>query len=245
MAVFSDPYWGRKALEFVDALEPATRPEEVFGLFQQAITELGFHAFIMGGVPRPGGSFTDLVLANGWPDEWFETYARDNLIAVDPIPRFAMKTLNPFDWTEVPYDRENDRAAHNVMERARDFRFNNGFCIPVHYEDSTACIGMAGEKPDISPKTRGVLHLMGIFAHGRIRALSLPQNRTKKLTDREREVLAWVALGKTASETAQIMDISARTVIFHIAAAQRKLNTANRTATVARAITAGEIKLHL
>lgn len=245
MAVFADPYWGRKALEFVDATESATRPEQVFAQFQRAIIELGFHAFIMGGVPRPGGSFKDLVLANGWPDEWFETYARDNLIAVDPVPRFAMKTLNPFEWTEVPYEPENERAARRVMERARDFRFNNGFCIPIHYEDSTACVGMAGEKPDISPKTRGVLHLMGIFAHGRIRGLSPPQNRIKKLSSREREVLAWAAFGKTAAETAEIMGISARTVTFHIVEAQRKLRTANRTATVARAITTGEIKVDL
>lgn len=245
MTVFADPYWGRKALDFVDATHAAKRPEEVFGLFQQSITELGFHAFIMGGIPRPGASLQDLVFANGWPNEWFETYERENLFLVDPVARFTMKTVNPFEWKEAPYDHENDRAARAVMERARDYRFNNGFCIPIHYDDSTAAISMAGERPEINPNTRGVLHLMGMFAHSRIRTLISPQTRKRKLSEREREVLMWTACGKTSSETAQILDISERTVVFHISEAQRKLNTANRTATVARAITAGEIKLHL
>lgn len=246
MAVLPDPYWGRKALEFVDAAEAAPLPEDVFALFRKAIAELGFHAFIMAGVPLPGAAFEPLVLANGWPREWFEIYAREQLATVDPVPRYAMQTLNPFEWTEAPYDREHDKAADSVMVRARDFRFNNGFCIPIHYEDSTAAISMAGEKPDLTRETKSVLHLMGIYAHGRIRALTRPQRNPRRLlTDREREVLLWAAYGKTASEIAQILAISERTVVFHVTEAQHKLNAPNRVATVARAIASGEIKIRL
>ena len=55
------------------------------------------------------------------------------------------------------------------------------------------------------------------------------------LTDREIEVLRWTADGKTASEIADILNISERTANFHIANAITKLNAPNKTAAVVRA----------
>ena len=54
-------------------------------------------------------------------------------------------------------------------------------------------------------------------------------------TDREIEVLRWTADGKTASEIADILNISERTANFHIANVITKLNAPNKTAAVIRA----------
>jgi DNA-binding response OmpR family regulator len=48
------------------------------------------------------------------------------------------------------------------------------------------------------------------------------------LTDREVETLTWAARGKTSSEIAQILDLTKRTVDFHIDNARMKLNAATR-----------------
>ena len=48
------------------------------------------------------------------------------------------------------------------------------------------------------------------------------------LTDREVETLTWAARGKTSSEIAQILDLTKRTVDFHIDNARLKLNAATR-----------------
>jgi DNA-binding CsgD family transcriptional regulator len=61
------------------------------------------------------------------------------------------------------------------------------------------------------------------------------------LTDREKECLLWAAEGKTSWETAQILHISERTVIFHLQNATRKLNAANRQNAIARAVVMGLI----
>lgn len=60
-----------------------------------------------------------------------------------------------------------------------------------------------------------------------------------ELTDREVEVLKWVADGKTATEISMIMLISVYTVNFHVKNAVTKLNTSNATAAVARAAMLG------
>jgi len=240
-----EAYWGRRALEFVDAIEASPTSARVVSLFEKMIGEFGFHAYIMAGIPTCGQSLGQLTLANGWPAEWFELYNRSNLVAVDPIPRHCQHTLNPFLWTEAPYDRTDDRAAHGVMTRARDFRLNEGLCIPVHYDDAVGAISLGGERPYLDAEAKSALHLMGIFTHGRLRSLMRPLGGTaaRRLSKIEAEVLSWAARGKTAWETGRILGLSERNVRWHLEEAQRKLMTKNKTATVAAALVNGEIML--
>ena len=67
--------------------------------------------------------------------------------------------------------------------------------------------------------------------------------RRGPLTPREREILKWAAEGKTSWEISVILDLSERTVKFHLIEASRKLNAVNRTAAVAKALAWGLIKL--
>lgn len=60
--------------------------------------------------------------------------------------------------------------------------------------------------------------------------------KRRLLTPREREVLAWVARGKSAWEIGEILDIAKRTVDEHVQSAVRKLGAVNRTHAVALAI---------
>jgi LuxR family quorum sensing-dependent transcriptional regulator len=241
----TEAYWGRRALEFVDAIEASRTSANVVSLFEKTIGEFGFHAYIMAGIPAFGQSLAQLTLANGWPVEWFDLYDRGNLAVVDPIPRHCLQTLNPFLWTEAPYDRAEEPDAHGVMMRARDFRLNEGLCIPIHYDDAVGAVSLGGERPYLDAETRSALHLIAVFTHGRLRSLARPQATTagRRLSKIEAEVLRWAARGKTAWETARILAVSERNVRWHLEEAQRKLMTNNKTATVAMAIVNGEIMI--
>jgi DNA-binding CsgD family transcriptional regulator len=61
-------------------------------------------------------------------------------------------------------------------------------------------------------------------------------NLTTVLSHREREVLCWAAVGKTASETASRMNRSVSTVDKQIASAMRKLRSATKAQAVAVAL---------
>ncbi len=56
-----------------------------------------------------------------------------------------------------------------------------------------------------------------------------------KLSDREVEALTWAARGKTSAEIAQILNLSKRTVDFHIENARDKLGVSNRIQAVIKA----------
>lgn len=88
--------WGRRALDFVDAVERLNAPGLV-KLFESEIKACGFHAYIMAGLPAPGTALPELTLANGWPAEWFELYTRENFSVLDPVPRYALPRSNRSD----------------------------------------------------------------------------------------------------------------------------------------------------
>lgn len=62
-----------------------------------------------------------------------------------------------------------------------------------------------------------------------------------RLTVREKDVLSWVARGKTSAEIAIILGLSERTINFHCDKAMKRLDVINRTQAVAKAIAAGLI----
>ena len=63
----------------------------------------------------------------------------------------------------------------------------------------------------------------------------------KGLTPREKDVLAWVARGKTSAEVAIILGLSERTINFHCDNAMKRLDVINRTQAVAKAVHEGLI----
>ena len=61
------------------------------------------------------------------------------------------------------------------------------------------------------------------------------------LTDREIEALTWVARGKSSSDIAVLMNVSERTVNFHVSNVIRKLGVATRVQAAIRCALLGLI----
>jgi LuxR family quorum sensing-dependent transcriptional regulator len=125
------------------------------------------------------------------------------------------------------------------MDRAAEFGMKQGFCLPIHgIKGYEACISMSGSTLDLTARTKPALHLMGMYAFERIRSHlnPLPGHALKRLTGREREMLVWAAAGKSAAETGDILGITERTVTAHIVSACQKLEAANKTQAVVRAL---------
>jgi LuxR family transcriptional regulator len=64
-----------------------------------------------------------------------------------------------------------------------------------------------------------------------------------KLSNRELAVLRWTADGKTSGEISSILNISERTVNFHIHNAISKLNATNKTSTAVKAAMIGLLRV--
>ena len=156
---------------------------------------------------------------------------------MDPVARTWFRTTSPFLWSEAPYDRAYDRHAQRVMDEASEFGLRDGYCIPIATIDGlTGCVSAGGDRIELPDNSRVLIHMAGIYAHGRLRHLNeMNKPSFSNLTDREKEVLRWAAHGKTNQDIADILGITERTVLDHFQKIGRKLQTVNRTHTVAQA----------
>ena len=104
-----------------------------------------------------------------------------------------------------------------------------------------------GYEPDLSRRARSALEIIGIYSHETLKRSLVRDQRDVHahipLTPREREIMQWVAAGKTDSEIGDILSISRSTVTSHVENSKTKLDTFKRTHALVQAIRFGEISL--
>jgi len=221
----------------IEAIQAANSHGDILGKVQGYLEQFGAQSFIVSHLPPPGAAEKPFVLLSGWSDEWSERYFSRNYVQIDPVARNCFRTTEPFLWSDAPFDAENDRLAIKVMNEARSFGMGEGFCVPISTVDGvTGCVSFGGANIELPENARYLVHMLGIYAHGRLRHLDGAKKPDfSHITLREKEVLLWAAHGKTNQDIADILGITERTVLDHFQKIGRKLSTSNRTHTVAQA----------
>lgn len=237
---------GRAAFDFIDEIAGMTDQCAVILRMNKELAKYGFDAWVITGLPMPGGRLEEKMLLNGWDPAWSSYYFKHNLIQDDPVGAHCFRSVGPFEWKDACYDAKAWPAAKKIMNAAADVGMRHGFCVPIHsFAGFQSVVSMAGEYVDLSPYAKRALHLMSIYAHDKaVSVVRQPHEPCAHvLTRREKEVLNWTAAGKTAWEVSRILGISEKTVISHLTHAARKFETPNRVATVVAALRRGEIAL--
>jgi len=150
--------YGREALDFIEGLGAYTKVPDAMDALATAFGRYGFEHIIVTGLPNPEQRFSQMVLAKKWPAEWFSLYTQKSYDRVDPVIRKCRQTVNPFEWSEAPYDPELEPGALEVMRRAADFRMSRGFVVPIHgltgYE---AGVSLGGVHLDLNARSKPAL----------------------------------------------------------------------------------------
>jgi LuxR family quorum sensing-dependent transcriptional regulator len=100
-------------------------------------------------------------------------------------------------------------------------------------------VSLVGKTDHLDEKGRLELHMLALYAHGRLRYLNGPSGPPvprRCITPREAEILKWAATGKTAAEIGDITGLTPRTINQHCENAQKRMGTNNRLHTVVEAI---------
>lgn len=239
-----------ETFNFFDDLAAAASAGEVYGLLYRRLNAFGFTNFAIADIPPPNLKLDGHIILNGWSKQWFAHYLSQNLYPIDPVARRLRESVRPFFWHELAVNGDGGADALRVMNEASEFGLHNGFSVPIHGANGhQSCVTMGGEFLSIPPRGREAIHLMAIYAHSKAsalraecRAFRSPPARPS-LTKREREVLRWVAMGKSDWEIGSILAISEDTAFAHVRNSTRKLGAMTRTHAVALALVAGEIEM--
>jgi LuxR family quorum sensing-dependent transcriptional regulator len=229
---------------FIEGLEWLSNEDEAVAALQRILATFDIRYFMFFRDWPTMTQFEELVFCRRMPEQWFEIYVKEKYSGVDPAFWPSRRSSWPFVWLEAPIDAAERPRTVAFVRRAADFGLAQGLIVPIPGtlgRQGVAWLG--GANPELTPRTMSALHLVALYAFERVRRFHAPPRQKKPpLTRREREVLAWVAQGKSAWEIGEILSIAKRTVDEHTQTATRKLGAINRTQAVVNAIQIGEIK---
>lgn len=197
-------------------------------------------------------SFVDpqVLLLDGYPDGLMARYRERGYIIIDPAVLHGYSHVVPVFWDEIYNPVAVDTPEHALLQDLRTFGLRTGMTVPVHgLNGELSLLNLAWDCDDQGTRVRlgqGVADAMYLAAHlyesaSRVFVRKQSDSPPEPLTRREQECLMWCAEGKTSWETAQILSISERTVIFHLQNVNVKLGVSSRQQAVARATVRGII----
>ncbi len=239
--------YGKRTLDFVERLRRLTGYDAISREIRTSLEWFGLTHVTAWSMPVPGRSPDDCVLLNSRPADYLAHYARNNHVLRDPVVTEIRRTPGPFSWRDVRARRNLSRAEIAIMDEARDFDADDGLMVPIFTPSgSVMMFSPCGRQPDLSPPARAAVEIIGICsfqALDRAREEQTEGTAPAPLTPREREIMRWVAAGRSDDDIAAILSITTRTVTWHVENAKRKLDAFRRPHAVFQALRLGEITL--
>jgi len=240
--------------DFIDASNKAQTLEVLFNLYKEAMSQLGFDRLIFSlmtdhmAIHRRAGH----GIFFNYPEDWMKYYVQKNFEVIDPVRRQMYVAPSIFTWEgvmQLPTITENQSR---FMNEGADAKLHDGIGIPLRGpRGAIAGIGAASSAGGVELQNKNLLSYVNLLSqqfYTVYLALEMQEaNREEPafvyLTDREQEVMKWLANGKTKSEIGDIIGISEHTVHTYVKASLKKLDANNTTLGVLKALQMGLIQL--
>lgn len=177
-----------------------------------------------------------------YPSEWMNIYLNRGFVAVDPIIHTHFTEFKPQIFTET-YKRTSD-IHKDFFYISHDFGLSDGVAFGLYDNKYNTVSLFSFASLEEKPSQRHLHYLEILVPHLHQLYVRLSNENKSDNTDevihnislREKEVLKWLQEGKTNWETSMILNISERTVKFHVSNLIKKLNAVNRGHVVAKAM---------
>jgi LuxR family transcriptional regulator, quorum-sensing system regulator BjaR1 len=227
--------FSRQTLSLIEGIDRASTPQAVLEVYEKGLSEIGAEYIGIIFLPRPEERVEDACLAWKVPADWRALYSGENFFQRDPAVRQSRRSVLPFDWASAPYDQETEPHLAEVMDRARDFNVHKGISVPIPSPSGIiGTVWVAGPHFNDREVYKPLLHSLALHVFHRLEQLMGRRlHKDVRLTEREREILAWASEGKTAWEIGRILGLSQRTVEWHVGQACKKLGATNRLQAIA------------
>jgi LuxR family quorum sensing-dependent transcriptional regulator len=228
-----------KTLAFLEHCDGYSNLPDLVTAFSRTLAAFGFNYFMMTRLPAIGEDAEAYVIAHSWPKEWLDRYRSEGFFWHDPVSIFSMTQGRAFTWTEARNGSKRTRTALRIASEAKSIDLVDGIGFPMGDPSSVqAVVSLASDQPvDLGPMQRQLLKIVCEAAEARsVELYDSQKNPFGRLTERQREVLRWIANGKDQWETSRILDISPETVKEHLAAAREKLRASSNPHAVALAL---------
>ncbi len=229
--------------EFVERLNTGHAEENFLAAFVDFIAEYGFTSAASVIAPNPGSFTSDNLAISTRPRIWVEEYLNCELLTCDLILDAAAKFDHPFAWFGETDINCVPTQTVQIIPNGPDHNICDGFVVPIFgLSGKTGLVSIAGARIHLDSIARSRLTLAAMYLHQRLSSLRHAKsdaNRNVALTAREIEMLKWIASGKSDWQIGRILNISQKTVNYHVENAKRKYGVATRIQAVVTALREG------
>jgi DNA-binding CsgD family transcriptional regulator len=213
----------------------------------KALAALGFGYFACCSHVDPLHPPPDAIMLHNYPAVWERHFSEARLHEIDPVLRRAERDPSPFFWDTEFQTRSITRPQKQVLAEAAGLGLAHGYTAPIHLSwlpgSRRASCSVVPDTRRVDPRNYSTVDSLATYlftALYRSRApwsFSLPVD----LTQRERECLTLVALGKTDWEIGHLLNLSELTVHTHIEHAKQRFGAVTRAQAVMLALMCGAI----
>jgi LuxR family transcriptional regulator len=196
---------------------------------------------------NPGAAFMSQQFAtiSNYSPAWQQCYQEHEFHLLDPTVRYARKKSRPLVWDEnvfndpvLRFETEREGLRHGWTRPFQGVGERFGMFTLARKDGPLADNELKAKQP--------MMEWLARIAHFRFYPTllaKLQRSATGAPSDREIEILKLSAEGLTASEISSVLQITERTVNYHIGNITEKLGASNRTHALVCAVRAGLIRL--
>ncbi len=187
------------------------------------------------------------VMNFGFPKAFNKRFNEKNLQRFDPTLPIVMAQAKAIWWGDVELTSKITPEELAYLQSCVDANFGFGLTIPVFGplgRNGYFSVGFGQEKPNL--KTEEIVKIQMFFQTAHLHYCTLllsNQSQQKKLSKREREILTWIARGKSNAVIADILGLKETSVVTYLQRTLDKLGTNNRVTATLRALAIGELNI--
>lgn len=212
----------------------------------EIIHKLGFDFFLYGGRFCTGNTQYVERIESNYNVDWLKTYKKQHYSKIDPIVSYALDSICPLVWSDAMYVGEIQQA---FKDEARMYGLGQGVTFPIHARNGDVALlslVMSGSGADSRKHVHEMLAwglLLATLTHETMRQIIKTEMllQVPQLTERELEVLRWVAIGKNTWEISKLLNISEHGVTYHVRNILQKFDVTSRHQAATKAVALGMI----
>lgn len=214
-------------------------------LFAKTIQPFGYDAFACSEIDLDVRQRSAIYMMN-WPEDWRHFVFASNWVEHCPVVNELKNRHRPFQWSDLPADREIGKVEREAMKLFRQFNWIGGFCVPLRRgENRYGYVSLHSGSKRTPPDVRDALAMMATCLYEKARRLA-PQLgahlQLAGLTLREMDSLRLVARGLSDREIGERLTIAPATAHEYVERAKRKLKAGSRAELVGIAVSMGLVE---
>ena len=184
----------------------------------------------------------------GFPASWIDLYDHDpGFRRLDPIADFIIAAGRFMTWNEAVAAQDLDEAHQDFVIKMRAHGLVDGIALPLYGPRGRAAYATYSfGRPIVTADLPEILVLNDFFAQRHVEIAIAEDDAwtaQRALSNREKEVVYWIAKGKSNADISTILDLSHATVCTFANRAFVKLDVNNRLDATRVALQRGIINL--